>query len=188
MLRGYAGERHIGESSTYYTMGGRAERWRIPQRMYRLNRSLRFIYVLRDPLGRLHSNYLHARRRGSVGPGFAEFLAHPEGRSAVLTSCYFRQLRSYLRFFPPESFHIAIMEELLEKPEVELQKTLAHIGAAEQELSAAFPELNVASNRDEEPDSADQGIIPGPVLQTLREDTHRLFQWLGRRISAWSHI
>ncbi|MEQ8513205.1 sulfotransferase [Algiphilus sp.] len=188
MLRGYSGERHFGESSTYYTMGGRAERWRIPQRMHRLNRNLRFIYVLRDPLGRIHSNYLHARRRGSVGPGFTEFLAHPEGKSAVLTSCYFRQLRSYLRFFPPERFHIVIMEELLEDPDAELQKALAHIGAPEDALPADFPALNVASNRKAERPKEEREVIPEPILQTLREDAQKLYQWLGRRIPAWRPI
>lgn len=188
MLRGYAGERHFGESSTYYTMGTRARRWRIPERMHRLNANLRFVYVVRDPLARIYSNYLHALRRGSISEGFQKFLMHREGKSAVLTSCYFRQIGHYLEFFPRDRFHITVMEELLEQPQVEMQKACEHLGIEYCSTPKTFPSLNASPKQDADDLSRSVDALPDSIRDTLREDARQLGALLGRHISAWRKI
>jgi hypothetical protein len=99
-----------GESSPHYTnrpaFGGVAQRMREV-----LGSELRLIYVVRDPIDRMLSHYLHNLGGGYDDRPLTEALADPDS-SYVTRSRYFFQLEPYLQSFGPERTQIVTREEL----------------------------------------------------------------------------
>jgi hypothetical protein len=99
-----------GESSPHYT--NRPAFAGVPQRMREvLSEDIRLIYVVRDPIDRMLSHYLH-----NVGGGYdhrplTEALADPDS-SYVARSRYFFQLEPYLESFGAQRIEIVSREEL----------------------------------------------------------------------------
>jgi hypothetical protein len=99
-----------GESSPHYTnrpaFAGVAERMREV-----LGESARLIYVVRDPIDRMLSHYMHNVGGGYDDRPMEEALADPES-SYVTRSRYFFQLEPYLEVFGRERIQIVSREEL----------------------------------------------------------------------------
>jgi len=99
-----------GESSPHYT--NRPSFGGVPERMRTvLGADVRLIYVVRDPIDRMLSHYLH-----NVGGGYEErslddTLSDPES-SYVTRGRYFFQLEPYLEAFGAERIEIVGREEL----------------------------------------------------------------------------
>jgi hypothetical protein len=104
-----AGATVRGESSPHYTNRPRFEG--VAQRMRSLLPDARLIYMVRDPIDRMLSHYLH-----NVGGGYDErpldeAFADPES-AYVNRSRYFFQLEPYLAAFGRERIEIVTREEL----------------------------------------------------------------------------
>lgn len=187
MLRGHRGERLFGEASTHYTISERSVRWRVPQRIRRINPEMRFFYILREPLGRIVSNYLHVRRMGRTTLGLADFLDHQEGKAALRTSMYAWQLGNYLRHFRREQFCVLIFEEFIRTPEREMRKVYSHLGLEPVVSVDGYRPFNVSHNRhtvyEEELRLGDHQV--SLLRERLSPDTERLFELLGRRVDVW---
>jgi hypothetical protein len=87
-------------------------RGEVVRRIHDLRPDARFLYILRDPVGRTYSAYWHRVRAGEERRPF---------RAAILadsiylrTSCYAAQIKAYLTLFPLEAFHIVTFEDLRE--------------------------------------------------------------------------
>ena len=99
-----------GESSPHYT--NRPAFDGVPGRMRdMLGEDVRLIYVVRDPIDRLLSHYLHNVGGGYDDRPLAEALADPDS-SYVARSRYFFQLEPYLESFGAERIEIVSREEL----------------------------------------------------------------------------
>jgi hypothetical protein len=97
------------ESSTGYTapwFSGVAER------MAALVPDARLIFMVRDPIDRMISHYLHYYLRGSERRPISEALADHESRY-VLRSRYYAQLEPLLERFPRENIFVGAQEDLL---------------------------------------------------------------------------
>jgi Sulfotransferase domain len=99
-----------GESSPHYTnrpgFGG------VPERMRDvLGTDIRLIYVVRDPIDRMLSHYLHNVGGGYEERSMTDALSDPES-SYVTRSRYFFQLEPYLEAFGAERIEIIGREEL----------------------------------------------------------------------------
>lgn len=115
-----------GEASTHYT--------KIPTypktvtRMAGVLQAPRLVYVIRDPVERALSQYLHEWSRGSAGHDVAAaFDATPE---FIDYSRYPMQLAPYLDRFGRDSLLLTSLEQLGADPEGELARIGVHIGAA----------------------------------------------------------
>jgi hypothetical protein len=99
-----------GESSPHYTnrpgFAGVAERMREV-----LGSGVRLIYVVRDPIDRMLSHYLHNLGGGYDERPLEEALSDPAS-SYVARSRYFFQLQPYLEAFGTERIQIITREEL----------------------------------------------------------------------------
>nr|MBV6629038.1 sulfotransferase [Oceanococcus sp. HetDA_MAG_MS8] len=122
MLQGYQGERWFGDASTYYTIGMRSQKFNIPKRMASAHADMKLIYIMRDPVERVLSNYRHLQTRGTYEGSFEAFLQTHEGKAAVRTSCYHFQLTQYLKYFPKEQFLVLQFEALTKEPQAEMQR------------------------------------------------------------------
>lgn len=186
MLEGYQGEFWFGDASTYYTIGRRSRLFHIPDRMHAENPDMRFIYILRNPVERILSNYHHSRTKGRCKGSLQDFLNSEEGPSAVLTSRYWYQLEAYLEVFRPEQFHLVVFEEFLEQPHHSMTEVWRFLDLPEPPEAPKFVTHN-AGNR-ENPDVGNDRHGLEHILSVLRADTMRLEHWLGRNIRAWSSM
>ena len=92
------GKRLCGEASPQYA---RAPYWPgVPERMAAVVPNAKLIYLVREPMARLRSNYIMNMKRGAVGGSLAEYV--DANSYALDASCYGRQLEGYLAHFPLE--------------------------------------------------------------------------------------
>ena len=99
-----------GESSPHYT--NRPAFAGVPERMREvLGDEVRLIYVVRDPIDRMLSHYLHNLGGGYDERPLTEALAEPES-SYVARSRYFFQLEPYLEAFGRDRIQIVSREDL----------------------------------------------------------------------------
>lgn len=112
-----------GEASTCYT------RWpqyqNVPQRIHDLIPDAKLIYIMRHPVERMYSHYLHvAREQYAIqGKPFDQSFEQAIESSSeyLLSSMYIRQIEQYLSFFPRSSFHFLTLDELTADPRKALQ-------------------------------------------------------------------
>jgi hypothetical protein len=106
-----------GDMSTTYS------RWPhtpdVPERIYKLIPEVKFIYILRHPVERTYSHYLHHMRDG-ITMTFEEALE----KDNIYVDCskYMMQINHYLRFFPKEKFLVIFLNGLKNNPVETLNK------------------------------------------------------------------
>jgi hypothetical protein len=114
-----------GESSPSYT---RYPKWSgVPERMYSVVPHAKLIYILRDPIQRIISHYIHSYAKGRENRTISEALVNFDNNSYVDCSKYYMQLRQYLNYFPDSSILVISLEELSREPHVTLQKVFMHL-------------------------------------------------------------
>jgi sulfotransferase family protein len=113
-----------GESSPHYT-----NRPRFPGVAERMRETIgesRLIYVVRDPIDRMLSHYLHNVGGGYEDRGLAEAFSDPES-SYVARSRYAFQLEPYLDAFAPERIEIVTREELKDERSDAMRRVFAFL-------------------------------------------------------------
>lgn len=97
-----------GESSTSYT---KAPRYRgVPARIASITPDVKLIYLVRDPIERIRSQYLHEVSKAREPLPFARAVL--ENPIYVDTSRYAYQLDNYLKHFPVENLLVVTNDEL----------------------------------------------------------------------------
>lgn len=99
-----------GESSTSYTKYPTFTK--VPTRMHALIPEAKLIYIVRDPIERAISHYLHDRIRGREQRSIEEALTARSKNIYVTYSCYRLQLTQYLNCYPLESIFILETQNL----------------------------------------------------------------------------
>lgn len=132
---GATNETAIGESSVFYLcLPGTAER--IAQAVPHA----KILIVLREPVDRAYSAYMHLVRDGRERATFAEGLRlETERKDAGYepmwwyreVSCYFEQVRQYLDVFGPRQVKVLLYEELYANPEQTLRDVFAFLNVQE---------------------------------------------------------
>lgn len=122
----------------------------VPERIRATLPDARFIVLLRDPVERAYSHYLHSRERGFEPLGLTEALDAEAGRLAgeedrLLADpgyasyahqhqsyqhrgLYARQLACWLALFPADRFLLLKSEDLFERPEAAIRRLLDFLG------------------------------------------------------------
>ena len=125
-----------GESSPHYTnrpaFAGVAERMREV-----LGATARVIYVVRDPIDRMLSHYLHNVGGGYDDRPLTEAFADPES-SYVARSRYFFQLEPYLDAFGEERIQIVTREELKAARPATMRRAFEFVGVDPEFTSEEF--------------------------------------------------
>lgn len=115
-----------GESSVNYTkcheMPG------VAGRMHRHLPDVKLIYVLRDPVKRIESHWVHMVGSGKWRGDFASAVADPETSDVVQTSRYWMQLSEYLEHYSPEQIKVMSYEAVSADPEGAVDEVLEFIG------------------------------------------------------------
>jgi hypothetical protein len=114
-----------GESSPHYTNRPRFEG--VAERMRSVVTDARLVYMVRDPIDRMLSHYLHNVGGGYDDRTLADAFADPES-AYVTRSRYFFQLEPYLEEFGPERIEIVGSEELKRDRPATMRRVFAFLG------------------------------------------------------------
>lgn len=122
-----------GEVSPNYTA---CERFPgVPERMHALIPDAKLIYLVRDPVERAISHWIHTYSEGRESRPFDEAVRH---WSYVERSQYWKQLEAFLQFFPARQILVVEAEELLRRREETLRGIFGFLGVDGRFQSARF--------------------------------------------------
>lgn len=153
-----------GEASTHYTKLPTYPETiaRMPAEMA----SLKLVYLIRDPIGRAVSHFIHEWSMGNITEDIEKaFNAYPE---LISYSCYGQQIAPYVEAFGAEQIHVTTLEALRDKPQTTLEQVSAFLD---------IPQLPVWQQENERENvSADRirrfplhgPLIDNPVAANLR--------------------
>jgi hypothetical protein len=172
-----------GESSPHYTnlprfMG-------VPDRIHRHCPDARLIYMVRDPIKRILSHWVHATGAGYETREMVATLSEPDS-SYIHRSLYWMQLEPYLELFDREQIEVVTQEELQTEREATMRRAFAFAGVEEDFTSEQF-------DREWEKSAAKQGdkyqlmeqLIKLPGLRSLDRNFDRLpesMRWIVERV------
>lgn len=126
-----------GESSPGYTN----HPWfpDVPQRMAAILPDARLIYLVRDPIQRIVSHYMHLQAMGTEDRSLDAALADISLTNRYFTrSLYHWQLQQYLSFYPLERILIVPAEDLLHRRRETLRRVFAFLGVDPDFTSSDF--------------------------------------------------
>lgn len=98
----------------------------------------RFVYVVRDPVERIVSRWMHHYANGDEDASFEEALRELDGNRYVVPTLYMAQLERYLRFYPADRFHLFTAEELRDDRLPTLRRLFRFLGVDESFESPEF--------------------------------------------------
>ncbi|ACK72572.1 sulfotransferase [Gloeothece citriformis PCC 7424] len=117
-----------GETSPSYT--GYPKWTGVPEKIYSLVPDAQLIYILRDPIERVISHYLHRYAAGVENRSINDALADFES-DYILRSKYYFQLQQYLNYFPKSNILIITLEDLNHNPQATLKKIFKYLNIDE---------------------------------------------------------
>lgn len=124
-----------GESSPHYT---NLPRFRgVAERMHSLIPDCRLVYMVREPIDRMLSHYLHNVAGGYEDRTLAEALGDPSS-AYVTRSRYAMQLEPFLERFGGEAIEIVTGEELKAHREETMRRVFRFVGVSEDFSSPQF--------------------------------------------------
>lgn len=117
-----------GESSPSYTIYPVEKE--IPERMRTVLPDARLIYLVRDPIDRMVSQYLHGRAGGGEVRPLEEAFSDPgiEDTPYVAQGRYHMQLSQYLEHYPSEGILVIAQEDLLRDRRETLRRVFTFLG------------------------------------------------------------
>ena len=127
-----------GESSPNYTDYPRSKN--VPQRMFSIIPSAKLIYVVRNPIERIISHYIHLVAIGKEHQCIDRALSDLDSNLYVTRSKYYFQLSQFLEFYSPSNILVISSEELSNYPQKVMAKVFHFL-----EVDAEF-EFDVTKN------------------------------------------
>jgi hypothetical protein len=153
-----------GESSTHYT--------KLPtyphtiERMTKVLPWIKLVYLMRHPIDRLISHYIHDRSMGKISVGIEEAIdGHPE---LVDYGLYAMQLRPYIDAYGIDSILPVFFGRLVLQPQEELERICRFIGyPGTARWDTSLGPQNVGAERLLKSEFRD-AFVQFPVLSTIR--------------------
>ncbi len=136
-----------GESSPHYTNQPRFAG--VAERIHEHCPDARLLYMVRDPIKRILSHWVHATGAGYETREMVPTLSQPDS-SYMQRSMYWMQLQPYLELFDRAQIEIVTQEELQTEREATMRKAFGFAGVDESFTSEQF-------DREWEKSSAKQG-------------------------------
>lgn len=109
-----ATQKCVGEASTSYT--SYPFRNQTPERIFKYLPNVKLIYVIRDPIDRFLSHYLHRVSRGSESREMNDIIYNYQDDFLLTQGKYFLQLEQYLKYFSIDRIYLLSIENLKHNP------------------------------------------------------------------------
>jgi hypothetical protein len=201
-----------GEASTNYTKFPQFAD--VPQKIFQVLPQAKLIYIMRDPIQRIISHYLHRRIRGKEKKSFKE--AVTTNPAYLNVSRYYLQIEQYLAYYPRASIKAVLFEDLVHKKREALQDIFHFLGADPSFWSPSFEyKHHVSDEKDIVPynyvkkmEQTKRGrkylkYIPrglkgmpnkrpvpskelkSKIYEALKDDLEKLKKFLGRSLEEW---
>lgn len=127
--------RVCGEASPNYTK--RHVFPGVPERLHSVAPNAKLIYVVRDPIARVVSHYVHNYAHGREGRTLSEAIRKPDN-SYILTSAYFYQIQSFREHFPDRNIMMIDADDLRARTRKVTRSVFRLIGVEPSFESDAF--------------------------------------------------
>jgi hypothetical protein len=172
-FRGAAGFNARGEATPFYLASGRKVRDRIRRD---LGKDLRFLVILRDPVKRAWSHYLHRCRAGVETETFERALeleptrlsaGKPPWTAYFRDGLYARQLRVWFEVFPREHFLVLLTQDLAERPNAVARQAFAFLDV-DPDVEFSPPSRTNVQGASRHPRLAAALNRPGVMMATLK--------------------
>lgn len=116
-----------GEASISYSAW---PRWTgVPERMASVIPNARLLYIVRDPIQRIISSWMHRYADGTESRPIAAALDVLENNPIVDRSRYYAQVEQYLGYFPRVQIHVICSEQLRSDRRAVLARIFEFVGA-----------------------------------------------------------
>lgn len=180
----------FGESTTWYTK--RHERDGVAQRMHAQFPNLRLIYLVRDPVERAVTHFLHDISKGRVTPDDFDAVFADPTTTYFQSSRYAYQLEPYLELFGRDRILVITSEDLRDERVATLQRVFAFLGV---DASFTTPTFDVVHHRTVDKPSIGTDLVArlqlSPeqrafVADALRDDIDRFRALVGDDFARWS--
>lgn len=129
----------LGESSPNYTkchvFSG------VPERMHSVLPEAKLIYILRDPIDRIVSHYVHGLRAGREDRNISQAVIYLTNNHYVLCSKYYMQLEQYLNYFEKSNILVITLEDLNKHRQQTLQKVFLFLNVDDSFYSQGFSDI-----------------------------------------------
>lgn len=159
----------VGESSTHYT-----KLPTYPETITRIQQdipnalSLKFVYVMRHPIDRLVSQYIHEWSQRNIPTGKDINAAIHEYPELIAYSQYSMQLKPYFETFGKNRILPVFFEQLIQQPQVELDRICQFLEYPEKPVWQNLDAQNVSSERMRNSAWRDF-LVDAPLLSALRK-------------------
>lgn len=137
----------------------------------------RLIYLVRDPIDRIVSHYLHRRAAGRERRSLDEALSGLEAgpaRGFVYRSMYFMQLEQWLEHYPRSALLVVAQEDLRAERTRTLDRVFRFLGVDESFISDEFATMRHVSTEAREPGRAETRLRRTGIAAPLRRVPARL--------------
>ncbi len=108
LFNGYGNSKAIGEASTNYTKYPIFPN--VPERIASIESKMKLIYILRHPIDRIYSQYVHNFYFGNEINSIEDVIMNKP--QYIQISLYYKQIDQYLKYFPKEQLLIIILEDM----------------------------------------------------------------------------
>ncbi|MEM1127330.1 MAG: sulfotransferase [Bacteroidota bacterium] len=170
-----------GESSPAYTKYPVFQG--APKRMQQVVPHARLIYLVRDPIRRILSHYVHRVVAGTETQPLEQALADLDDNFYVVRSQYHRQLTQYLEYYSKDQILVVLTEDLQTQPRDVLRTIFTFLGA-DPTVPIDHPATQFHQTRDKRrPTAAARAIhqTVDRVLAPLSAST----RWHLKRVITW---
>jgi hypothetical protein len=185
-FEGWQGEPIVGESTPGYMMLRHRPR-RVARRIKRFDGDMRLIAILRNPVDRAYSAFVHHMRRGRVDPE-AELLVYVRSiaprrdpLSIVAGGYYAASLRPFRRAFG-DKLLVLLHDDVGTDPLAVCNTALAHVGASPGFVPAGLERVRF-SNTGYTPLTPEQR---NELYAYFRDDVRELEHMIDRDLSLWA--
>jgi hypothetical protein len=195
-FEGWNGERYVGEATPSYMMPRRRPE-RVARRIDSSLPGVRLFAILRDPVDRTYSAYVHHVKRGRIpaNVGLLEYLdGLPPERdrlSLIAGSWYATGLTPYVRRFG-DRLLVLSTEQARTEPEDVYRVALEHLGAGSDFLPRQLRRIRYSNTLPARTSTDDAASRPRPsveerayIYDLVRDEIGMLEDLLGRSFDSW---
>jgi len=104
-----------------------------PKRIKKHFPEIKIIAIVRDPVKRAHSNYLHSIRKGDIHPS-TKFADYIENEDNLAPGRYYEYFKNFYAEFPAEQIYVIVLEEFVQDAAAGLRDIFQFLGVKDTEF------------------------------------------------------
>lgn len=181
-----------GEGSTMYASQLDAFE-HTPALMYRYLPNLKLVYIVRNPLDRIVSQWRHVRGRQVNCGDFDQLMRSRHLRRLVVgCSLYYHHLERFRKFYPEAQIHCLTFEDLIQSPKPTLKSLLGFLGASKKVGKLLddgdLPRVNEAGDKGREMVAKPEWPegLRRRVTRYIKPDSEKILAHLGKPADYWN--